>query len=329
MAASSRAPSPPTGYLARPARLEDAEAVARVIAACEDAYNLGTTTTTADIRDEWREIDLDEETVVVEDAAGPIVASADIVNRFYAVLNAYGYVHPEQEGKGLGRHLVEWGERWALDRMHRAEPDVQVVVRHFVNAENASALALFAACGYEAVRNTYVMRIDLNEPPPAPEWPEGITQAEYRPGIDERDVFEATEDAFRDNWGYPPSSFERFLTFSQGDSVKPDLWILARTGSEVAGVCLGTLTDEHGWIPTVGVRRAWRRKGLGLALLHAGFGAYYRRGVTDVRLSVDAQSLTGASRLYERAGMRVISHYILHQKILREGVDIGVSLDGE
>jgi GNAT superfamily N-acetyltransferase len=329
MAAPSQKPAPPAGYRARPARMEDAEGVARVIAACESAYNLGTHTTAGDVRDEWRETDLDEETIVVEDEAGTIVASADIVNRFYAVLNVYGYVDPAQESKGFGRFLIEWAEQWAHDRMELADPDVQVVVRHFVNAENASGLSLFAAQGYDAVRNTFVMGIDMQEPPPEPVWPEGVVQAEYRPGIDERDVFEAVEDAFRDTWGRPPNDFERFLSFSRSDSVKPDLWILARAGDEVAGVCLGTLPDDGGWIPTVGVRRAWRRKGLGLAVLHAGFGAYYRRGVTDVRLSVDAESLTGATRLYERAGMRVLSHYILHQKILREGTDIGLAPDSE
>lgn len=307
--------------------MEDAEAVARVIAACEVAHDHGTHTTSEDVRDDWQGTDLEDETLVVEDANGQIVAAADILNRHYSTLNLYGYVDPEYEGKGFGRFLIEWGERWAHDHMDRADPEVQVVVRNFIQARNESALGLLESCGYDAVRTTYVMAIDLQEPPPEPAWPEGIVPAEFRPGIDEREVFEAVEDAFRDNWGRPPGNFERFLTFSRGEGVRPDLWILAWAGDEVAGVCLGTVTGEHGWIPTVGVRRAWRRKGLGLALLHACFGAYYRRGVKDVRLSVDAQSLTGANRLYERAGMHVASNYVLYEKVLREGIDIGVSQD--
>lgn len=305
--------------------MEDAEAVARVIAACEVVHDHGTDTSATDVRDDWQDVDLDDETIVVADADGKIVASCDLVNRAYAIISAYGFVDPAYEGKGLGRYLIDWAEEWTRGRMDRANPDVQVVVRHFVQSKNQTALELFDSSGYEPVRHTFVMGIDLDEPPPAPEWPDGIVQAEYRPGIDERDVFEAVEDAFRDTWGRPPETFDRFLKFSRGEGVKPDLWILARAGNEVAGVCLGTLTDDSGWIPTVGVRRAWRCKGLGLALLRAGFGAYYRRGVKDVRLSVDAQSLTGATRLYERAGMQMKSDFILYEKVLREGIDIGVS----
>lgn len=318
----------PDGYRSRPATFDDAEAVARVIAACEQAQDLGTHTSAADIRDDWQSIDLAEESILVEDATGMVVAETEILNRHYSILSAYGFVDPEREGRGLGRFLIEWAEQWALDRMDRARPDVQVVVRHYVNANNRLALDLFAACGYAHVRNTYVMGIQMDEPPPAPDWPDGVVPGEYRRGVDELAIHEAIEDAFRDTWGRPPSTYERFLKFSKGEGVKPDLWVVARSGDEIAGVCLGTLTSDEGWIPTVGVRRAWRRKGLGLALLHAGFAAFYRRGVTDVRLSVDAQSLTGATRLYERAGMHVVSNYALHEKVLREGVDLSEEAAG-
>ena len=46
-------------------------------------------------------------------------------------------------------------------------------------------------------------------------------------------------------------------------------------------------------------------RGLGLALLRHGFGALYRRGDRQVFLDVDSENRTGATRLYERAGMRV------------------------
>ncbi len=312
----------PEGFRSRPATMDDAAAVARIVAACEAAYDLGTHTSETDVRDDWQGIDLDDESLVVEDADGVIVASCDIVNRHYSAVSAYGYVHPDSEGQGLGRYLVAWAEQWARDRMDRARADAQVVVRHYVNANNAGALELFANCGYAHVRNTFVMAIELDAAPPAPEWPDGITAGVYRPGVDERAIYEAVEDAFRDTWGRPPSTFERFMQFAKGEGVQPELWALAWAGEEVAGVCLGTVAGEHGWIPTVGVRRAWRRKGLGLALLRACFTAYYQRGVSDVRLSVDAQSLTGATRLYERAGMRVASNFALYAKTLREGVDL-------
>ena len=37
---------------------------------------------------------------------------------------------------------------------------------------------------------------------------------------------------------------------------------------------------------------------------------------------MDAQSLTGATRLYERAGMRPLVHYDSYEKELRPGVEL-------
>jgi mycothiol synthase len=60
-----------------------------------------------------------------------------------------------------------------------------------------------------------------------------------------------------------------------------------------------------GWISILGVRRPGRRRGLGEALLRHAFRELHTRGLRRVGLSVDAESPTGAMRLYERVGMRV------------------------
>jgi mycothiol synthase len=62
----------------------------------------------------------------------------------------------------------------------------------------------------------------------------------------------------------------------------------------------------QGWVGTLGVRRAWRRRGVGEALLRRSFALLHARGLRKVRLGVDAENLTGATRLYERVGMNVL-----------------------
>ena len=49
-----------------------------------------------------------------------------------------------------------------------------------------------------------------------------------------------------------------------------------------------------------------RHAGLGTALLTHAFAEFQRRGRKRAGLGVDAESTTGAVRLYERAGMRVL-----------------------
>ena len=68
----------------------------------------------------------------------------------------------------------------------------------------------------------------------------------------------------------------------------------------------------------LGVRRAWRRQGLGEALLLRSFAAFRQRGLTRGTLGVDASSVTGATRLYERAGMRVYRDTVFLERAVRE-----------
>jgi ribosomal protein S18 acetylase RimI-like enzyme len=56
---------------------------------------------------------------------------------------------------------------------------------------------------------------------------------------------------------------------------------------------------------------------LGTALLRRAFIEFFRRGTRRVALAVDTQSLTGATRLYERAGMWVERLYSVYRKELR------------
>jgi ribosomal protein S18 acetylase RimI-like enzyme len=77
-----------------------------------------------------------------------------------------------------------------------------------------------------------------------------------------------------------------------------------------------------GYVMSLGVRRSWRRKGVALALLHHTFGEFRSRGKTKVALDVDAHSLTGATRLYEKAGMHMQRQSVVYEKELRPGIDL-------
>jgi ribosomal protein S18 acetylase RimI-like enzyme len=174
------------------------------------------------------------------------------------------------------------------------------------------------------------MMIDLLEQPAAPQLPENIT---IRPmhDLDELPaIVNANQDAFRDHWGFIEQSQE-FLLAEWKHRVEttpyfdPDLWFLAVDGGQIAGFCLcwpkrGD-NEQLGWVSTIGVRRPWRRRGFGLALLQHSFVELYRRGKNKVGLGVDAESLTGATRLYEKAGMRVVRRVDKYEKELRPGAE--------
>jgi mycothiol synthase len=314
----------PEGYTTREPAREDAEAVAALISACQIADTGASDMSLEEMLDDWHTLDLDEEAVILTSPDGRIAAYADVFNRSFVIVSIYGYVHPDYREVGLGTYLVAWGERWTRDRMPQAPGNARVVVQHYINSANEGARRLLEGSGYTPVRGIYVMETKLDEAPPLPHWPTGISVRTFVPGKDERTVYEAVEDAFRDLWGRPRNPFERFVRETQKESFDPSLWFLATTGDEIAGLTLCKTLAGEGWVDVVGVRRPWRNRGLGLALLRHAFTEYYRRGTHKVSLSVDAESITGAPRLYGRAGMRVKESYAIYLKELRQGVDISV-----
>ena len=86
-----------------------------------------------------------------------------------------------------------------------------------------------------------------------------------------------------------------------------DAWLVELAG-RIAGL---------GWINLLAVRPGWRRRGLGEALLRESFREFFRRGEHTVALGVDSQNPTGATRLYERVGMRVLWEAVVYRKELR------------
>ena len=75
------------------------------------------------------------------------------------------------------------------------------------------------------------------------------------------------------------------------------------------------MANGRGQVSALGVREAWRRRGIGAALLRAAFARFRDRGVADVRLNVDRTNAKGA-HLYERAGMRLRRRWLVVAKAI-------------
>lgn len=242
-------------------------------------------------------------------------------------------VDPRYEGLGIGTYLLTWGERRAEKALDEVPVDLRVAPQVGTYREATKAKKLFEDIGYHRTRSSYTMRIKLEAVPPAPEWPAGITLRIFSPETDLEAVYRAADESFSDHYGYVDTPFEeglqRFKHFMTGYAgFDPTLWFMAMDGEEVAGVCLcrnhGYDNPDIGFINTLGVRRPWRKRGIGLALLRHSFGEFYRRGKRGAGLGVDAENLTGALRLYENAGMFVHRAFDRFEKELRPGREISV-----
>jgi GNAT superfamily N-acetyltransferase len=141
------------------------------------------------------------------------------------------------------------------------------------------------------------------------------------------------DESFSDHFGHVDTPFEEgFQRFkhmmTNYEGFDPTLWFLAMNGDHIVGVSLcrqhGYDNPEVGWVNTLGVRRPWRKHGIGLALLRHSFCELYCRGRRMAGLGVDAQNLTGALRLYENAGMHVHQAFDQFEKEIRPGREISV-----
>jgi mycothiol synthase len=208
--------------------------------------------------------------------------------------------HPEHQG--LSRVMLDELEAIAGDRG-------ATTVRVHVVDEDVSLAAVLAERGYSAIRHSYRMLVSLDVSVGEPQWPEGIAVRTMAEG-EERAVRDASNDAFADHWGFEEQPYERWASWwLESERFDRSLNFVAVDDDQIAGICLCSThwSDDpgYGWVQLLGVRPAWRRRGIGLALLLHSFAEFRRRGCDRVGLGVDAQSTTGALELYTRAGMHV------------------------
>lgn len=311
----------------RAARWNDLKATAQLIYdVCEADGDATIATSAEDLKNWWdtEGFDIKTDAFVVETQDGQLVGYEEIVNeKDHAELEVDGYVHPKFKGLGIGTSLLRAAEARAREHLQLAAPDLRVFIRVTTDNRDETGKAMFTHEGFSFIRYFWRMEINLSEAPPAADFPSGI---ELRPFIREehaRAVWEADNETFRDHWGNHKSDFGHWQhkKFDKSD-FDPDLWMIAWDGDQIAGFSQNRFRSGIGWVGTLGVRRPWRKHGLGLALLRHSFGEFHKRGMTTIGLGVDASSLTGATRLYQRAGMHTATEFVMYEKELRTGKDM-------
>lgn len=261
--------------------------------------------TADELRAELGDLDAERDAWLV-DVDGRLAGVGHLSRRSERRYFGDAYVHPELTGRGVGTRLLGL----FAERVREQTPAGTTAVlqgAHLVG--DALAPALFAACGYTRVRSSFRMIRDVSGEVPEPVWPDGIERRPLDVERDGRRVHEVIEDAFAEEWGHTDRTYAewRRRTFD-APGFDPGLVPVAWDGDEIAGLSLNysKRMGDWGWIGSIGVRKPWRRRGLGLALLYESFSRFRATGETVVALGVDAENPTGAVRLYERAGMRVL-----------------------
>lgn len=318
----------PTSYHVRPPTLEDIPAIYSLLAACDIADFGEVDSTEAELRAEWQSpgFDLTRDAWEVALPDGSIIAHADIYDTRHGPLYASIFVHPDQRGHGIGAYLLRRVEERARECIATAPEGTLVTVNFGMNHYNEASRRFAERAGYSLIRSYWRMAIDLDAARSLPEqrWPDGIVLRTFIRGQDEHAVYSAVEDAFADHWGHVPQPYDEWLQLMDRPDFDPSLWFMAMDGDQIAGVAQCRVRLDNGWVGRLSVRRPYRQRGLGTALLLHVFREFQRRGYRSVALGVDSQNLTGATRLYEQVGMRVTRQFDSYRKVLRPGEDLAV-----
>ncbi|MCY3780908.1 MAG: GNAT family N-acetyltransferase [Chloroflexi bacterium] len=331
-------------FATRPLTLNDASAYVDTVNAISEHIGIDDKIQAESALLEWREpgFDLGSCSIGVFDDSGGLLAG-------YATFWATGEppvrpglhwgVHPRYQSAKLEGQLLRWGQEQAEGVIARCPPDARISLWSGAHKGHTFAEAALERAGFRESRWYFDMEIELTERPAPPPFPAGISARPYCHEQDLPLLVDVVRDAFSDHFGYIEQPFEKDLELfrhwlDNDPYFDPALVIfpVAEDTGQVVGSLLGLTQDyrhpEAGYVDTVGVRRAYRRRGLATAMLQHSFAMFWDRGKRKVHLDVDGKSLTNAVALYERVGMYVYRRYAVYEKLLREGVELAkVSLE--
>jgi mycothiol synthase len=316
-----RARGVPQGYVLRPLTFDDIPAAQRVLDDAE-SFDCGEPRRNelrlaVEFRDPRVDLARDAWTAVAADGAPAAVAWVEPPHASGEIV-ADVCVHPEHRGRGLVDTLLDAVEARAGELAVASAPGARSSLVMWAETIDAALRESLVRRGFSKVRDSFEMRLDLQAEPGRPDLPDGIAVRPLRVGHDEPAVHLADAEAFAEHFLYEPRDYDEWrMHHVDHPDFNPGLWLIAWDGDEVAGYVCAYIAEDGAIVADLAVRRPWRRRGLGRALLALELRALWAHDGQVVRLYVDAQNETGAVRLYEEAGMRVARRFDVFEKMLR------------
>jgi len=273
--------------------------------------------------------DAEHRSVIGRDVAGTAVAfgwnepsASDVDPRR---LYMGGGVHPGWRGRGIGRALLAWqldnGRDWYATTDEPHFGPLRLIT--YVDAKLADRRRLYESAGLTSVRWYADLSLRLHGSAPVHEAPPGIRIVPFSHKNSEA-VRQAHNEAFSDHWGSQPVDVHHWEEQLLRSASRPQWsWVaLDAATSEVAGYALSSVYEQdwelqgfsEGWTDRIGVRRAWRGRGVAKALLAASIRSFADAGLAAAGLGVDSDNPGGALGLYERLGYVATDSMVMYAR---------------
>lgn len=310
-------PSGELGLTWRALQVEDAPALHRLFRRIEVHDNPPYRTTLEEAREnfsgEWK--DPLNNSLAGFDGEGAICAYGTVVVHpgDTRVVRAFleGGVDPQWRRQGIGSALVDWQLARARQLLAASGKDVPGRILVHVEEGMADASSMLTERGFRPIRHYTEMRRDLSLPIPEGPLATHLELVPWREELDDQ-VRLAHNDAFAKHDGSEPHTPE---TWTDGRTYFVPSWsflVLDRTTdrAQVAGYLYSGRYEQdweavggsEGYIDILGVREAWRGRGVGTALMAQALRAYAADGMQYAGLGVDVPALPADFGLFDKLG---------------------------
>ncbi|WP_311214777.1 MULTISPECIES: GNAT family N-acetyltransferase [unclassified Arthrobacter] len=243
--------------------------------------------------------------------------------------NGTACVDPEWQQRGIGSAVLVWQEEQVRRRFDADQAaghtDAPPRLRIQTEEQHELQATLLMGHGYAAVRWFNEMHRSLSHELPQVPLGAGLELRTLDPTLFEP-VRQAHNDAFRDHWGSEPRDEESWRFTIEEPTARHDLSavVLDSGTGEVAGYQLTSFdpdsaTDRgftEGYTELLGVRRAYRGRGIAQVLLADAMRRYTDAGMEVASLDVDSANPTGALELYLRMGYAPVNRSMTWEKML-------------
>lgn len=234
-----------------------------------------------------------------------------------------GGVHPGWRRRGIGTALLRWqldGARRAyLDSLSEEHGPLRIIC--LVEDRLSEQRAVYASVGLTPNRWFADLTRRLSDPAPELVVPEGIRIAPMR-----EDQLEAVRLAHNEAstglWGAQPIDEAHWREELSRSTCRLEWsWVaIDNATSEIVGYITNSAYEQDwpaqgfsdGWTDRLGVRPAWRRRGIARALLTASMRSYAYAGLDAAGLGVDTEQPTGAYGLYAAMGFVATNTTVLY-----------------
>jgi ribosomal protein S18 acetylase RimI-like enzyme len=231
-----------------------------------------------------------------------------------------GWVLPEWRGKGIGTAMLHWAEE-RIRRLAAADhPGEKAEFAGNASSAEADSTALLLQEGYRAAYTVLEMDLPASALIADVALPPGI---ETRPVLSEHllPIAECVDEAFRNEYEggryNDPSDPAAYAAELADPKLGSALWQVAWEGDQIVGVVLARVVENgQADIFEVGVRPAWRRRGIARGLLLRALQALRTQGVQVIRLFTNENFRTRAMDLYQSSGFRIVKRFPRYRKPL-------------